>query len=88
MLTSHADGETVSKTAFRPTSRGAFLVSGGVIVRELKAIDDDIDVERHILEYDIRGGVHCADADATRARIDKLLDERLSAVKPAEEVAS
>lgn len=45
-------------------------------MRDVRAIDEDIDVERHILEYDRRGGEHCLDADATRARIDKLLDER------------
>ena len=45
-------------------------------MREIKAIDEDIDVERHILEYDVRGGNDCTDARATRARIDKLLDER------------
>jgi hypothetical protein len=53
-------------------------------VREIKAIDDDIDVERHILEYDVRGGVNCADANATRARIDKLLDERIECTSATE----
>ena len=59
-------------------------------MRDVKAIDEDIDVERHILEYDVRGGAHCADADATRARIDKLLEERTAATQPspAEEVPS
>lgn len=45
-------------------------------MRDVRAIDEDIDVERHILEYDRRGGEDCLDARATRARIDKLLDER------------
>lgn len=44
--------------------------------RGLRAIDEAIDVERHILEYDRRGGHHCPDAKATWARIDRLLDER------------
>lgn len=58
-------------------------------MRELKAIDDDIDVERHILEYDVRGGDQCADADATRKRIDRLLEERFAVQtgQPAPEVA-
>lgn len=64
---------------------GAFPHVGEASVREIKAIDEDIDVERHILEYDVRGGIHSHDADATRARIDRLLDERndvASAGKP------
>jgi hypothetical protein len=47
-------------------------------MRDVKAIDEDIDVERHILEYDVRSGENCADATATRARIDRLLDERFA----------
>ena len=58
-------------------------------MRDVKAIDEDIDVERHILEYDVRSGADCTDARATRARIDRLLEERFATTaKPAEEVPS
>lgn len=46
-------------------------------MRDVTLIDEDIKVEFAILRMDQRGGDNCTDAQATRARIDRLLDERL-----------
>ena len=46
-------------------------------MRDVKLIDEDIKVEFAILQMDVRGGDNCTDAQATRVRLDKLLDERL-----------
>lgn len=48
-------------------------------MRDLKDIDSDIAVECAILGRDRRAGHDCLDAQATAARIDQLLDERIAA---------
>jgi hypothetical protein len=57
-------------------------------VRDVKAIDADLNCERAILQYERRGGDACRAATETTARIDQLLDERTAVVLEVQRAAS
>lgn len=50
-------------------------------MRDLELIDADLHVEGAILQIDLRSGEFNHDADATRERINRLLDERSEAAR-------
>lgn len=50
-------------------------------MRDLKTIDQDIVTERVVQAYERRAGDNTAQAQASAARIDALLDERSDVVR-------
>jgi hypothetical protein len=84
VLTSRADGETVSKIAPKAQRLGAFLVSGEAIMRDVKAIDRDIEIESQWWKRECRrtGNAEHPDSVSAFARLDQLLEERFATTSP------
>ncbi len=51
------------------------------MARTLEQIDRDLDVERAIWIMERRAGDQCEEARKSKAKLDKLLDERAAATK-------